>query len=51
MVRMPENATFGEALEDKFPFNGWGFFEVATMTSQERAEAFLRAIGKWEASK
>lgn len=50
MVRMPENFAFGDALERKFQFNGWGYFAVATMTCEERAEAFLRAIGKWDDS-
>lgn len=48
MIRIPENAAYGEKLEKKFPFNGWGHFSLATMTAAERAEAFLRVTGRWK---
>lgn len=31
-----------------FTPNGWGYYAPSTATAAQRAEAFLRTIGKWE---
>lgn len=51
VVRKPEIEAMkriGMDEDDEFPFNGWGYFEVSHLTAAQRAEAFLRTIGKWK---
>jgi hypothetical protein len=48
MIRRPENTLAGVSEDTVFPLNGWGFYSVAHATARQRAEAFLRTVGKWE---
>jgi len=43
---------FGEEFfEEKFSPNGLGYYDIAQATAAQRAEAFLRTIGKWVEAK
>lgn len=62
VLDMHQQYEYGEALArttigkefddpDGFSPNGWGYYAPITATASQRAEAFLRTIGKWEESK
>jgi len=50
VIRRPENISFGEKPEKKFPLNHFGRFHVAHATAAQRCEALLRTLGKWQDS-
>jgi hypothetical protein len=47
--RLLAELTIGPEFNDEgFSPNGWGYLAVAKATARQRAEAFLRTIGKWK---
>ena len=44
--RREENAIEGNSPDHEFPFNGWGYYALATIDAPTRAAVFLRLFGQ-----
>ncbi len=46
--RRDENLAAGDHPEKKFPFNGWGYFSLATMPASVKAAVLARLVEGWD---